>query len=437
MLESKKLLLIALLACIIGSLGAQTNSPYSRYGYGVLRDQAVGPSKGMAGTGYGLRNTQSANPLNPASYSRVDSLTFLFDMGVYANQGKLSDGYNSDKEYSGGLDYITMLVPLKRGLGLSFGVMPFSSVGYEFGSTEKEGSLSYIKSFSGKGGLSQVYAGLGYLTPIKGLSVGFNASYLFGTLDYTRRIPAITGSSTYTSIDYTELSVKALKFDVGLQYEQKLSKDRTLTLGAVFSPKMNSKGNYEHTHVVNPSSADAVITGDTINGVDAGIPMTLGLGFMMNKNNRLLYGADVTYQKWSDVKYTSLMGDELDQSNRFNDRLKFSVGAEYMMDPYDRNYLKRMKFRGGLNYSNSYLNVATTESSTNKKVIDGYREYGATLGLGFPIKGELGRRVSYININFEYKKLTPKVSNMIDEEYFGVSLGVNLNEFWFFRRKVE
>ncbi len=47
MIKSKKLFLVALLACIIGSLNAQTDSPYSRYGYGILRDQAVGPSKAM------------------------------------------------------------------------------------------------------------------------------------------------------------------------------------------------------------------------------------------------------------------------------------------------------------------------------------------------------------------------------------------------------
>ena len=91
-----------------------------------------------------------------------------------------------------------------------------------------------------------------------------------------------------------------------------------------------------------------------------------------------------------------------------------------------------MKFRGGLNYSNSYMNVIDNQGN-----IDGYKEYGATLGLGLPIKDNIGGRISYININFEYKKLKPKFSSMISEEYFGVSLNVNINELWFFRRKVE
>lgn len=433
MLKNKKLLFIAVMACIVCSLGAQTDSPYSRYGYGILKDQAVGPSKAMGGIGYGLRNNLSANPMNPASYSRVDSLTFLFDIGVTVTQGKLSDGTSSTSRYGGGLDYITMLVPLKKGLGLSFGVLPFSSVGYKFGSTEESGDLSYIKSFSGSGGLSQVYAGLGYSLPIKGLSLGANASYLFGTLEHTRSLPTIGSSDSYVSTDYSELSMKTFKFDIGLQYEFALSKKDKLTVGAVFTPKVKSKGNYQNTHY-ELTSAGSIVSADTIshNGVDAGIPESYGFGFTLNRNNKFIIGADVTYQKWEDVKYSSYMGDGLNADDRFNDRWKYAVGAEYMIDQYDRSFFKRIKFRGGLNYSNSYMNVM---NSDNK--IEGYKEYGATLGFGLPLRDNLGGRVSYLNINFEYKKVKPKIKNMIDERYFGLSVSMNINEFWFFRKKIE
>ncbi|NDV96007.1 hypothetical protein D0T84_13950 [Dysgonomonas sp. 521] len=436
MLKRKKLLLLAIAAVIACSLGAQTNSPYSRYGYGVLKDQAVGPSKAMGGIGYGLRNSQSANPLNPASYSRVDSLTFLFDIGVNANYSKLSDGTSSETRYGGGLDYITMLVPLKRGLGLSFGVIPFSSVGYKFGTTETTNSVSYTKSFSGSGGLSQVYGGLGWQTPLKGFSIGANASFLFGSIDHTRSLPSVGSSSnnSYTSADYTELSVKAAKFDIGVQYEFAVSKKDILTIGAVYSPKISSKADYQNMHY-EFTGAGTLATGDTINhnGIDAGLPESYGAGFTWKRNERLVVGADITYQKWDGVKYPSYMGDGLTNDNRFNNRWRYNVGAEYMIDPYDRSFFKKIKFRGGLNYSNSYLNA--TDASTGKT--EGYKEYGATLGFGFPIRDNLGGRVSYINLNFEYKKIKPEVKTMIDEQYFGVSLNVNINEFWFFRKKIE
>lgn len=433
MLKSKKFLLIAFLACVVGVANAQTDSPYSRYGYGVLKDQAVGPSKGMGGIGYGLRTSRSANPMNPASYSKVDSMTFTFDIGVAYRNGRLSDGSNSANKPGGGLDYITVLVPLTRGLGLSFGVLPFSSVGYKFGNSEEDGTLTYTNAFSGAGGLSQVYAGLGYETPLKGLSVGANASYLFGSLDHTRSIISLTGSAN-TSIDQTEMFVKALKLDLGLQYEIPLSKMNTLTLGATFSPKINSKGDYENRHHdINPSTGVAIESDTTkYDGVSAGLPATYGFGFTFNHDDRVIWGADVTYQKWSDIKYSEHMGDALDAKDRFNDRWRFNAGIEYMVNPYERSFFKRVKYRGGVNYSNSYLNAVDS-----KGVIDGYNEYGATVGFGFPFRNSYDYRTSYININFEYKKLKPKASSMISEEYFGVSLNLNISELWFFRRKVQ
>jgi hypothetical protein len=435
MLKNKKLLFIAIVACLVSSVGAQetTNSPYSRYGYGMLRDQAVGPSKAMGGIGYGLRHAQSANPMNPASHSRVDSLTFLFDIGISSTYGKLSDGVNSKNHYNGGLDYITILIPLTRGLGVSAGILPYSSVGYKFGSKETTNDLSYIKSFSGSGGLSQVYLGAGYKLPGTGLSLGANASYLFGTVEHTRSLPSIGSSDSYTSTEHSMLKLNTFKFDLGLQYELTLSKKDKLTIGAVYSPKINSKGDYENIHYELNSSGVAVSRDTTAyNGVDAGIPATYGAGFSLNRDNKLIIGADVTYQKWNDVKYSEYMGDGIDQSDRFNDRWKYAVGAEYMIDPYDRSFFKRIKFRGGVNYSNSYMNV---KNSDNK--VKGYDEYGATLGFGFPIRDNLGGRLSYININFEYKKVKPKISNMISEQYFGVSLNMNINEFWFFRKKID
>ena len=67
---------------------SSTLSPYSQYGLGVLADQSLGFSRGMAGVGIGLRNGHQINMQNPASYSAVDSLTMLFDLGL---SGKITN----------------------------------------------------------------------------------------------------------------------------------------------------------------------------------------------------------------------------------------------------------------------------------------------------------------------------------------------------------
>ena len=86
------------------SLTAQSNkttSPYSMYGYGVLSDKGIGASRGMGGISYGLRN-QNINPGNPASYANVDSLTFIFDIGVSYSKARLSQSGISQNDDNGG-----------------------------------------------------------------------------------------------------------------------------------------------------------------------------------------------------------------------------------------------------------------------------------------------------------------------------------------------
>jgi len=59
-----------------------TNSPYTRFGYGDISDTNNGEQRALGGTAIGSRSNTSINNVNPASYSSVDSLTFMFDVGA-------------------------------------------------------------------------------------------------------------------------------------------------------------------------------------------------------------------------------------------------------------------------------------------------------------------------------------------------------------------
>lgn len=433
MLKNKKGILSIIIGCLFLTMGAQnTNSPYSRYGYGILKDNSIGASRSMGGISYGLRDGKSANPGNPASYSSVDSLTFIFDVGISYSKAQLSDGINSQREDNGGLDYITMMMPLSKKLGLSFGILPYSSVGYSFGSNEDSGSTTYVKSFSGSGGISQIYAGLGYEF-MKNISVGANVYYMFGSLTHTRSIPS-TSSSAYTSYDYRKLKVDALRFELGAQYTHQLTSDDLLTVGAVFSPKIPGKARF--SNIKQEWSSSTLVSEDTVTmkNVDAGLPSTYGLGFTLTHKKKMVVGADLTYQQWNKISYEvgdgDLGADGLTAAERFNNRWKASAGVEYMIDPTSRSFLNRMKFRGGLNYGNSYMNVKNSAGN-----IGGYKEYGATVGFGFPIRDSYTGRTSYLNLGFEYLTVRPELSNMIKETYLGVTLNVNFNDLWFMKNK--
>ncbi|MDE6582123.1 MAG: hypothetical protein K2K47_06340, partial [Duncaniella sp.] len=186
-----KLALVAAFIAVLFPAKAQINSPYSMFGYGQLRENATTAQRQMGGVGYAMHSGRQVNVMNPASYASTDSLTFLFDMGLdftFINQ-KDVDGTRND--YGGGLDYITMAFPVTRWLGMSVGLVPYSSVGYSFGNEIKNGTSSH----QGNGGFNQLYIGAG-ATPFKNFRIGFNISYLFGNVSIAVDAPAPLGRAS-------------------------------------------------------------------------------------------------------------------------------------------------------------------------------------------------------------------------------------------------
>ena len=109
-----------------------------------------------------------------------------------------------------------MLFPVSKTVGVSAGLVPFSSVGYSFGSSMDNGSSSH----QGSGGINQLYVGAGWM-PIKNLSVGFNVSYLFGN---TYNTVYATSSSTGTgSVFEQTMEIQDYRFRLGAQYTYNIS----------------------------------------------------------------------------------------------------------------------------------------------------------------------------------------------------------------------
>ncbi|MBQ4446231.1 MAG: hypothetical protein II910_08265, partial [Prevotella sp.] len=113
-----------------------TNSPYSQYGLGVLSEQSSGFNRGMNGLGMGFREGNQVNFINPASYSSIDSLTFIFDMGLsgqitnFSENGVRKNAKNADFEYA-----VAGFRVFKH-VGVSFGILPFTNVGYSYSSSD-------------------------------------------------------------------------------------------------------------------------------------------------------------------------------------------------------------------------------------------------------------------------------------------------------------
>ena len=72
------LFLLVSLLMMSASLFAQetTNSPYSKYGIGLLRPGAFSSNFAMGGTGIAIRSYKDIGFYNPASYSALTVTTF-------------------------------------------------------------------------------------------------------------------------------------------------------------------------------------------------------------------------------------------------------------------------------------------------------------------------------------------------------------------------
>ena len=429
MVGFKHTLCALLLTMVTGVAIAQnnTNSPYTRYGYGDLSDQSFGNSKAMGGIAFGLRDGAQINPLNPASYTAIDSLTFIFEGGVSLQNMNVNGGDVKLNAKNSSFDYLAMQFRLHPRVAMSIGLLPFSNVGYSVSdartSTDaKTGNvLNYTRSFTGDGGLHQLYGGIG-VKVLKNLSLGVNASYFWGDITRTGTILYPETSSSYSYIQQTAVSISDYKLDFGVQYTQEFSKKHSMTIGAVFSPKHKLNNDYTVSKQASATSS---------NNLDATLelPNIFGVGFTYNYDKRLTVGMDYSLQQWSKAKFgvattDDAMRDDFNETYAYCDRHKISVGAEYIPNLIGRSYLSHIKYRLGAYYTTPYYKKDGKKAS---------REYGVTAGFGLPVP----RSRSILSISGQFVRVSGQEATFVNENIFRVSIGLTFNERWFFKRRVE
>ncbi len=403
----------AMLALLAFSASAQngTSSPYSRFGYGLLNDNATSAQSAMGGVGYAMNSGRQINVMNPASYANCDSLTFLFDIGMDYTKlwSREGDAYGTSS--SGGLQYITMQVPITKFLGASLGLVPYSSVGYAFGGEIDNGS----DSREGTGGLNQLYLGVAGKI-FKGFSVGANFAYLWG--DVTNSAYAYTNTGS-TSLFQHIISVRDWHLDLGVQYTFEVSRLHEVSVGAKYSPGKSLHGtSYGIIYDVSQDAVPDTTDRAGLNG-NYSVPDSWGISVSYRWNKRLLAEVDFTYENWKDAKFRSLDGWDRTQ---FDNRWKIAMGAEYQPNPTG-GYLSRITYRLGAYYNHDYVKVKGNTLG----------DYGVTCGFGFPVPGFK----TVVNLGFDYRYRRANPNPLIKEQYFNITLGVNFNELWFWRNKLR
>ena len=416
-----KLLIITILAfgSIFSASAQLTTSPYSKFGYGFLNDNATSAQRAMGGVGYAMNSGRQINAMNPASYAAIDSLTFLFDMGLNFNTIWSSENGVKSKDYSGGIDYITLQFPVTKYMGVSAGLVPFSSVGYSFGDEIVHGS----NSREGIGGINQLYVGVG-ANVYKNLSVGANISYLFGTIINDAYAYTDHGS---TSLFERVMQIRDWRVQFGAQYSIDFGRKNRGTIGVVYSPGKSLLGKTWGTYYdISAENAKPDTVGETRLKNKYSLASSLGVGLNWEWNKKLMVEVDYTYEPWKDAKSASIVnentGDVVFENAQFDNRWKVAGGVQYT--PKVRgNYLQRITYRIGGFYNHDYVLV----NGNN------LRDYGISAGFGLPAP----KSKTVINLGFEWRRREAHPATLIKEDYFNITLGINFNEMWFWRNKIR
>lgn len=413
--------LLCLLLSIPFSMRAQNvTTPYSMYGYGVLGDRASSIQRQMGGIGVAMNNGRIVNVMNPASYAAADSLTFLFDMGIDVSLLWSKEGSAREHSVGGGFDYLTMQFPITKFMGASVGMLPYSSVGYAFGNSIAHGTMEN----QGSGGINEAYVGVA--GTYAGFSLGVNVSYDFGNIiNDIYSTPDNSGQSLFEHV----MQIQDWNIVAGLQYTARFNRFSSMVIGATYSPQKSLHGKswatvQDLSHDQRPDTVGRLpIKGNYFTPHSIGV----GVAYRYEKACRLMVEADFHFQKWNSVKYSPMysLSDPsvmVFDGMKFRDRTRFSLGGEYV--PKVRgSYAQRMALRAGAHYTSDYLDIRG----------NGVREYGVSVGLGFPtVEGK-----TMINVGFEWMHRSSAPVNLLSENYFNISLGINFNELWFWQRKIK
>ena len=410
----KHIILVGLLAALPVCTFAQggTNSPYSQYGLGVMSEQSQGFSRGMNGASIGVRMSNMVNTQNPASYSAIDSLTMIFDAGVSGQMTHFSENSTTVNQKSANFEYFVGNFRLLRNIGMSFGILPYSNVGYNY---ESKTSTGTSVTYKGEGGLHEVFIGIGWRL-IPSLSIGANFGYFWGSID--RSIVSASTSTVYSMSRKFATSISNYKADFGAQWQQRLSRKDELTLGVTvgLGHKLGADATFEESmNTATPQTLENAYS----------LPMSYGVGLAFNHDKKLLLDVDFILNKWGSLEYPTVnnVGKYVMQEGLLADSYQLKAGVDYVPNNLtSRKYYDRIHYRLGAGYATPYYKINGN---------DGPKELSVSLGFGLPM---LNNR-SMVNISGQWVRAS--ATDMITENTFRINIGLTFNERWFAKWKID
>lgn len=195
------------------------------------------------------------------------------------------------------------------------------------------------------------------------------------------------------------------------------TKAYVLRLGATLDPGANLKG----TRLTRYNNS---VIGDTLINEEGkvSLPLKAGFGFTISQPNHWLIGADVSMQDWSTFSFFA-------DPSVLKSALKINLGGEWTPELTSNKFAKKISYRLGGYFNSTNLNIAGQD----------IKELGVTAGVGIPIGylNGLGPSYSRINLGMSLGRRGTLESNLLQEMTVQLRLGVNINDIWFIKRRID
>lgn len=424
----RKIIVIILTLFVSVASFAQKNntSAYSFFGIGDKNNTNTVEQLSMGGIGVALTDAYHLNFSNPASAASLSFTTYA--LAIENKNTSAKDNNDTQSAAATYLSYLALGVPIGEKGGLTFGLLPNSSVGYSLISNvlDTEGEITEATLYEGEGGTNKIFLNFGYKL-FKGLSVGLQGNYVFGKIENS--IINQTGDALLATKYETVSNVKGYSMNVGFQYETKLNSKLDLNLGASFdlNNTIETDGN-EYLYSVAISSFDSprdtILNVNSVGELKSPLKTTLGAG--IGHKNKWFAGVDYSFQNALELKgsiFNSYSKIDYDSYS------KIAVGGFYT-PKYNSisSYWERVTYRAGLKFEKTGLLIDPVGNGSDFTAID---DFGISFGVGLPMSQQL----SNLNLGFEFGKRGKTTNGLVQENYLNFRLSFSLNDRWF--KKLE
>ena len=420
-IKNYSLILLFVLSTSFVVSQTNTGSPYSLNELGEINFLGNVSNLSMGGIDSAIDSIEF-NINNPSSLAKLKTTNYL--IGTFYKSTGISNVNSTDNINTANINYIAVGIPTKR-FGFGFGVLPYSSVGFNLQSTDEYNTSNSINSrlFGADGNINRAFVSIG-LPLLKYLSLGASANYNFGKFNYEKF--NLIENVNYGIFSNSSSEISGFTYNFSSNLSIPLKNDFKLNLVYSYYPDGDLDSfNIESLYTSNTSSITLESLGDFVD-VDLNSRGLENTKLPVPKKSIYSLGLEKKNSWFIGFQYESKLSSNFEnvfldtQNVSYRDANSLSIGGYIIPDSSSlTSYWKRVKYRFGI--KNEKKSIIVNNLPIN--------HFSLNLGLGLPIAG-----LSKANLGLEIGKVGDN-NSLVKENYFALRLGLSLNDVWFIKRK--